>query len=160
MEGVARKEDCMKLHPLAQALRDMGLIPSKISVQQSWFQAGYRIVDLTGASATQIENKYNCIKPQAAAIFIAHLNTLGLHPVATRDFPQSGWTQGGQFAQLPPAGMSGDGKVPYMDFTFNAADSVPTIQHVNVGGIAMQYLFGSQLASDYNCVNFWFKGAQ
>jgi hypothetical protein len=122
-------------------------------ITEADFQQGFIIVDTTGMSPTQDENEYNCLSDAATLRLQAHMNTLGFHPVITRDYPQPGWggPTGGRFQQEGP----GDGKVGYLDFT--EADGV-TIDHENAGGIAVEYLKVGNAVSDYNCVNFWYKG--
>lgn len=125
-------------------------------VTEADFQHGFQVVDITGQSAAEDENPYYCATPDAAARLLAHLNSLGLHPTPSTDYPQPGWTGAGPFQQTGP----GDGKVPYLDFSITDPDTGATsTMHENAGGILMEYLKGSQRAIDYNCVNFWYKGA-
>lgn len=127
------------------------------TVTEADFQDGFTIVDITGQSKTQNENRYNCATPAAAARLLAHLNTLGLHPVPTTDFPQPGWSGAGQFKQEGP----GDGKVPYLDFTITDPNTgiVQPVDHENAGGILVEYLRVGQRLTDWNCTENWYKGA-
>lgn len=126
--------------------------PQPFTVSYADFQSGFVIIDTTGESPIMNENRYNCATPAAAARLLPHLNSLGLHPVPTRDYPQAGWggPMGGQFQQQGP----GDGKVPYLDFT--RPDG--TIDHENVGGILDDGLIFGVAFMDFNCTNRWFAG--
>jgi hypothetical protein len=113
---------------------------------------GFTIVDTTNGSPIEDENRYNCATDDAAVRLQAKLATLGLHPVMTRDYPQSGWggPNSGTFQQEGP----GDLKVPYMDFT--RPDG--TIDHENVGGILIVGLRDGVALMLSDCTDKWFAG--
>jgi hypothetical protein len=131
------------------------MTPSAFVVTEADFQAGFTLNDITGASSTMDENRYNCATPEAAARLLTHLNSIGLHPTPSMDFPQPGWSGDGPFAQLGP----GDGKVPYLDFAMGDGSTI----HGNVGGILSTLLgMNNNLRLfDWLCVNSagWYQGA-
>jgi len=100
---------------------------------------------VTGASQS-IPYQY-CATPASAARLLAHLNSLGLHPTPSLDFPYPGWPPNNIYSQST--------QVPYLDFT-NATTGA--IDHENVAGILIEYMLVGQTVTDYNCVNRWFAG--
>ncbi len=56
------------------------------------------------------------------------LESIGLHPTLTLDWPETGWTGAGPYAQTV--------KVPYLDFAYPDG----SVDHENVAGILTEYL--------------------
>jgi hypothetical protein len=129
--------------------------PATFTVTDADFQTGFEVIDVTGDSPTVQQNPANCATLAATQRLLAHLATLGLHPVITMDFPMPGWSGNGPFQQRGPNGATGDGaKVPYLDFTNQATGA---IDHENAGGILIEYQKVGQALTDYNC-GLWFAG--
>jgi hypothetical protein len=121
------------------------------------FVDGFTITDITGASKPAPQDLYDCATVAAANRLIAHLNTLGLHPVLTMDYPMPGWSGQGPFQQEGPGGVTGAGaQVPYLDFTNSVTGAV---DHENAGPILRDYMiFGTTALIDYDCTQRWFQG--
>jgi hypothetical protein len=110
------------------------------------FDTSQVVTDALNNSTNPIPFQY-CATQQAAARLLTHLNTLGLHPTQSMDYPFPGWPTANVFTQ--------SAQVPYFDFTNTQTGA---IDHENVAGILSQYMEMGCKLTDYNCVNRWFAG--
>ena len=116
------------------------------TVTQADFDNTLTLTNTTNQTSQPIPYQY-CATSASAARLLAHLNSLGLHPTPSLDFPYPGWPPNNIYSQST--------QVPYLDFT-NATTGA--IDHENVAGILIEYMLVGQTVTDYNCVNRWFAG--